>query len=73
MEAAIYVVSDSGSVSGEYVASCTRNQCGYFGKSLWLYAYTFEVDVTHTSVKVFLERLYDKPGLHIRNYPRRGK
>ena len=31
MEAAIYVVS-TGTLSGEYVASCARSKCDYFGK-----------------------------------------
>jgi hypothetical protein len=33
VEAAIYVLSVAGTpFSGEYVASCVRNQCQYFGK-----------------------------------------
>jgi hypothetical protein len=34
VEAAIYVVT-AGPFSGQYVASCARDQCGYFGE-LWL-------------------------------------
>ena len=30
-ESAIYVVSGHGSLSGEYVASCARGRCDYFG------------------------------------------
>jgi len=33
VEAAIYVLSVAGTpFTGEYVASCVRNQCQYFGK-----------------------------------------
>jgi hypothetical protein len=69
VEAAIYVVS-TGALSGEYVASCALEKCGYFGRS-------FELPVNGklpltSIIQVFMERLHNKHGLPIRCYPRRG-
>jgi len=36
VEAAIYQAV-SGQLSGEYIASCARSQCGYFGESFVYY------------------------------------
>lgn len=33
VEAAMYMVT-AGSLSGEYIASCAQNHCGYFGELL---------------------------------------
>jgi hypothetical protein len=71
VEAAIYMVP-TGSLSGEYVSSCARGQCGYFGKRLGLSCALKKTNADRPRI-VLLERLYDKIGVPTKRYPRRSK
>jgi len=71
VEAAIYMVP-TGSLSGEYVSSCARGQCGYFGERLGLSCALKKFNADRLR-KVLLERLYNKIGIPIKHYPRRSK
>jgi hypothetical protein len=68
VEAPIYMVS-VGPFAGMYVASCARDRCGYIGKFPQLQF----MHLTLTRTSVVLDYLYDKIGVPIKNYPRRGK
>jgi hypothetical protein len=68
VEAAIYEVEAGSAYQGEYVASCARNQCGYFGKLLGSPVRNAMLNGS----KAFIERTYNKRGLHIKQYRRRG-
>ena len=70
-ECAMYL-AQSGVYSGEYVAGCTFDCCGYLGKTtrhvnLDLKAWFCMLD------SVSLERLYTRRGLLLERYPVRGK
>ena len=69
VEAAVYRAT-SGPLAGQYVASCARELCGYFGK------YTTASRVRGRSpvslAVVHMERLYNFLGLYITTYPPRG-
>jgi hypothetical protein len=68
---AMYMIT-VGLMSGEYVASCARNRCGYFGEPLPLSTEVVEVIVNQYLSQVFMEHLYDKIGVPINLYDRRG-
>lgn len=68
-EAAIYQVPTGLAGKPEYVASCARDLCGYFGEcSATTGIMVHSLPYGH---KVSLERLCDKA--HVKNYERRGE
>jgi hypothetical protein len=66
-EAAIYLPLN-GLYRGEWVAECAEGRCGYLGKSL----FPLKIGVLTPHRLVPLERLYKKPGLPVKNYPRKS-
>jgi hypothetical protein len=67
------LIETVGAYSGEYVARCAKNECGYFGE--WMPP-TFQQGhsgSTSLLATVPLERLYDQVGLRCKMYPLRGK
>ena len=66
-EVAIYLPLN-GRYKGEWVAECAKGYCGYLGRFL----IPLKIGVLHTMSLVPLERLYKKPGLPVKNYPRRS-
>jgi hypothetical protein len=66
VESAIYMVGH-GRYTGEYVAACAEDHCGYFGKPFGQPSL-----MVLTGCSVFMERLYHKRGLPVRRYPLRG-
>jgi hypothetical protein len=72
VEAAIYMASDgdnAGQYAGQYVATCAKDECGYFGESVYPTPSDLRLTRKH---KVPLERFYDKQS-PVRSYARRGK
>jgi hypothetical protein len=66
-EAAMFIAT-SGTNCGRYVVACATGSCGYIGQ----YLSGPDVDVSHR-VTVVLEDIYDKIGVWIKVYRRRGK
>lgn len=70
VEAAIYEVPAGERYAGQWVASCARDRCGYFGKPP-----EFRKRIKgayQLTLSVAMERYYDQNGIRIRCYTRRG-
>lgn len=59
-----------GQFSGEYVASCATETCGYSSKSDLVHAWKC---IWYTSLKVLMERMYMRIGLLVKRYAFQGK
>jgi hypothetical protein len=67
------LIETVGAYSGEYVAKCAKNECGYFGESAPPTFQQGHSGSTSLFATVPLERLYDQVGLRGKTYPLRGK
>jgi len=68
VEAAIYMASDGGQ-AGKYIATCAKDECGYYGRSSCA---SVRSNMFLTYYQVPLENFYDKPG-PVQSYPRQSE
>ena len=67
-ESIIFMVA-TGQFAGQWVTACAGRKCKYWGKF-----FVIQITVEPTlMLPVFLSKLYSKPTLPVKAYPRRGR